>query len=123
MLDAMACRATDSGFLERIFTLIQSPANDLIPSSLENARLSPAAVGLGTKFMSQVFGSQQSNVTDIVGRASGLKPSSATSVLGMAAPLVLGVLAQRIRNENLTRPALKNSCPRTAPRTAASRCG
>lgn len=106
LLDAIACRATDSGFLERIFALIKSPANDLIPSSLENARLSPAAVGLGTKFMSQVFGSQQSNVTDIVGRASGLKPSSATSVLGMAAPLVLGMLAQRVRDENLTPSSL-----------------
>lgn len=69
MLDAIACRATDSGFLERIFTFIKSPANDVNPSSLETARLSPAAVGLGTKFLSQVFGSQQYNVTDIVARA------------------------------------------------------
>ena len=106
MLDAIACRATDSGFLERIFALVKSPANDLTPSSLETARLNPTAVGLGTKFMSQVFGSQQSNLTDIVARASGLRPSSAVSIMGMAAPLVLGMLRERAHDENLTASSL-----------------
>jgi OmpA-OmpF porin, OOP family len=46
----------------------------------------------GQTVLSSLFGGKLSSVVDLIARASGLKASSATSLLGMLAPLLMGVL-------------------------------
>lgn len=105
MLSAIAGRAGDSGFIERIFGMVTNPANEASMasrlSSLTGGTPGTGIGDLGTRFLSQLFGSQQSSVTDAIGRGAGLKESSAGSILAMAAPLVLGLLGQRTREQNL----------------------
>jgi outer membrane protein OmpA-like peptidoglycan-associated protein len=63
---------------------------------------------LGGKFLSMVFGPQQGGIVDTIGRSLGLKPGTISSLLSMAAPLVLGVLGKRVRDDGLGVSGLGN---------------
>ena len=110
MLGGIAGHANDSGFLEWIFSFIKGAPTDSIVSSglssLLTGRQEAGVADLSSRFISQIFGSQQSSVTDAIGRAAGLKTSSAGSILTMAAPVVLSLLGQRVREQNLTPASL-----------------
>ena len=101
VLGALGNKAGDSGFLTQILGLIKSPAND--PEVLSNVGgLASGDVpqplrDLAGQFMSAIFGSadKQSTVSNLVGQAAGLQGSSASSLMAMAAPMVLGLLGKQ----------------------------
>ena len=91
--------------LRPAFDLISNPAND--PSVLDDPRQllvasssSPIAT-LGGNFLGSIFGSRLSSITNAVGNTSGLRGSSAASMINLAAPLVMGVLGSRVRKGRL----------------------
>lgn len=55
----------------------------------------------GAGILGHVFGSRQSNVTDAVSRVSGIDARSATSLLAMLAPLLMGALGRAQRGGGL----------------------
>src|SRR5713101_10037396 len=100
LLAGIAAKASQSGFLGKIFSLITNPANGTgalsgITSNLgslaSGAAISPIA-DLGSRLLSSVFGPNLSTITDSICRSVGLSGNKAGSLLSMAAPLVLGVL-------------------------------
>jgi OOP family OmpA-OmpF porin len=56
---------------------------------------------LCAQLMSAIFGSQtqQSAVANLVGETAGLKPNSGPALMGMAAPLVLGILGKQAASD------------------------
>lgn len=52
------------------------------------------ASGLGAILLSMLFGNKQSGVTDMIANMAGIKSSSAGSLLGMVAPMLLGFLGK-----------------------------
>ena len=106
ILESIGNKAGDTGFLQQILGLIKSPTND--PSVLSD--LSGLASGnipqplkeLASQFLSSVLGSadKQSTVSSLLGQASGLKSSSASSLLAMAAPMVMGILGKQAASES-----------------------
>lgn len=119
MLGGIANHAGDSGFLERIFGLIKGSATDSIVSSglssVLGGRQETGVGDLGSRFISQIFGSQQPTITDAISRGTGLKTGSANSIMAMAAPIVLSLLGQRIREQNLTPSSLGSLLKAEAP--------
>jgi len=105
LLGALASKASDEGFLGQILGLLTSGAGgtNLLGSlpSLAGGQPNAAVTGLGSKFMGMVLGGNETVVTDAVGRAAGLKSSSASSLLSMAAPLVMGLLSQKVTQGGL----------------------
>lgn len=105
MLAGIATKADQPGFINHIFSLITNPANG--PGALSGLVSSigsgaPSGLGdLGGRFMSAIFGSNLSPVTDAVARTSGLASGTAGSLMTMAAPLVLGFLGQHVRENGL----------------------
>lgn len=62
-----------------------------------------AAVGtLGSRLLSMVFGGNGAAVSDAIGRTSGVKSTTASSILSILAPVVLGILGRRVRDEGLS---------------------
>jgi len=53
-----------------------------------------AASGIGSNLLSLLFGNKLSGIADMIAGASGIKSSSASSLLGMAAPMLLGHLGK-----------------------------
>jgi OmpA-OmpF porin, OOP family len=123
MLAGIAAKANQPGFLGQIFSLISSPANS--PSVLSSITSNPASLAsgaanspiadLGSRFLSSIFGSNTSAITDSIGRSTGLASSTAGSLLSMAAPLVLGFLGQHVRQNGLSAADLGNSLKAEAP--------
>ena len=100
VLGSIGNKAGDTGLLQQLLGLIKSPAND--PSilsdlgGLASGSIPQPLKDLATQFLSTILGSssQQSTITSLIGQAAGLKGSSASSLLGMAAPMVLGLLGK-----------------------------
>jgi outer membrane protein OmpA-like peptidoglycan-associated protein len=123
LLAGLASKAGQPGFLGQILSMVTNPANTpgalsgLIsnPSSLLSSITSSPLGGLGSQFMSSIFGTSTPAVADAVGRTAGVASSKASSMLAMAAPLVLGALGQHVRQNNLTASDLGAELKSEAP--------
>jgi OOP family OmpA-OmpF porin len=118
MLAGLASKADEPGFLGQIFGMITNPANTSaalagVPSGMAGAG-SPLG-DLSGRFLSSVFGSRMSAVTDAVGQFSGMGANKASSLLAMAAPLVLGGLGKYVRDNNASASALGSELKNEAP--------
>jgi OOP family OmpA-OmpF porin len=117
MLAGLASKVGQPGFLSQIFGLITNPANTSgalsgltsNPGSLVSSLTSSPLGSLGGQFLSSIFGSNMSTVNDTIGRSTGLASGKVGSLLSMAAPLVLGVLGQNVRQNNLSAGDLGNT--------------
>jgi OOP family OmpA-OmpF porin len=123
MLAGLAAKVGQPGFLSQIFGMITNPANTSGALSGITSNLGSLASGatssplgsLGGQFLSTIFGPNLSTVTDTIGRSTGLASSKVGSLLSMAAPLVLGVLGQHVRQNGLSAEDLGNTLKAEAP--------
>ncbi|HWW97803.1 MAG TPA: OmpA family protein [Edaphobacter sp.] len=118
MLAGLAAKVGQPGFLSQIFGLITNPANSSGALSSITSNLGSLVSGgasgsplgsLGGQFLSSIFGPNMSTVADTIGRSTGLASNKVGSLLSMAAPLVLGVLGQQVRQNNLSAGDLGNT--------------
>ncbi len=123
MLGGLAAKAGQPGFLGQIFGLITNPANTSgafsaltsNPGGLVSGITSSPLGGLGSQFLSGIFSPNTSSITDTIGRSTGLASSKVGSLLSMAAPLLLGVLGQHVRQNNLSAADLGNTLKAEGP--------
>ena len=104
LLASVAGKSTDTGFISQIFSLVTGTGSSGILGNLAglaSSGPSGAAAELGQRFLGTVLGSQQSAVTSAIASAAGLKNSSAQGLLGMAAPMILGLLGQKVSSGGL----------------------
>ncbi|MGD0446362.1 MAG: OmpA family protein [Edaphobacter sp.] len=110
MLAGLAAKAGQPGFMSQIFNFVTNPANTSSAltgltsnlGSLAGTGAGSPLSSLGSQFLSSVFGSNLSSVTDSLGRSTGIASSKMGTMLTMAAPLVLGVLGQHVRQGGLS---------------------
>lgn len=57
-------------------------------------------IPVGSGILSSLFGDKVKDVSDVVANASGMR-EGASSLLNLAAPLVLGILSRKVKNEGL----------------------
>jgi outer membrane protein OmpA-like peptidoglycan-associated protein len=114
VLGGLVTKAKDPGSFRQIFDLITSrPAGANLPddaSSVLGAFMAGGgAAATGTKFLNLIFGGQTNDVTALLNRVSGFQnASSASTLLTFAAPIVLGVLGNRVRTDALDSTGLAN---------------
>jgi membrane-bound inhibitor of C-type lysozyme len=112
ILAGIVAKAGDSQAMRPLFDLISSPAND--GGVIRDPRLaltatpqSPLGAAAG-KLLSGVFGGQSSPIGDWISRFAGFRSGSGSTLLSMAAPLVLGLLGNRVRTGGLNPGGLGN---------------
>lgn len=99
VLGGLVYKLKDSNAMGSVMNLVAENASHSgevlsnLPSLLSGFGNS-SAVSSGSKLLGLLFGNNQSDVTDVIARTSGIKGSSASSLLGMAAPLLLSYLAK-----------------------------
>jgi outer membrane protein OmpA-like peptidoglycan-associated protein len=96
ILAALTSKAGTAGVPEQLLALIQSPANDT--SILSDPTNIPQAMkDLAAKFLTTLFGgsAQQTAAAAAIAQAAHLKPASAATIFGTAAPMVLGLLGKQ----------------------------
>jgi OOP family OmpA-OmpF porin len=111
IIAALANKGTYTGFKQQIFDLVMRPENDgrILDNpigAINGAAGAAPGGGVGGQLLSLLFGGQQSGVAEIIGRSCGLRSGSVTTLLGMAAPLVLGLLGRRVREDGLNMSSL-----------------
>ena len=121
MLSGLAAKVDEPGVLSQIMGLISNPANT--PSALSGltsnvgSALSggSALTDLGGRFMSTLFGSRMGAVRDAVGQFSGLDANKASTLLTLAAPLVLGGLSKFAGENHVTAAGLASTLKSETP--------
>ncbi len=64
------------------------------------------ALGAGKGILESLFGSKLGGVTDLIARSSGVRPSSASSLMALATPIIMHVLGRQRAQAGGTIPAL-----------------
>jgi len=124
MLSGLVSKADEPGFIGQIFGMLTNPSTTGALSGLiSNPAAAVTGAGaasplgdLGGKFLSLIFGSRMGAVTDAIGQFSGLGGSKASSLLSMAAPLVLGGLSKFVRDNNTSPASLISSLKSEGPK-------
>ncbi len=125
VLGSIATKSGDSNAMGQIFGMITGPASQAILgsiSSLASSGPSGAVSDMGQKLLGMLLGSGQNDAVSAIAKSSGLSSASATGIMGMAAPLVMGFLGNKVKNEGLNvaslgnllvgeMPAIKNMLP------------
>jgi OmpA-OmpF porin, OOP family len=96
-IGGLAHNAGDASFTDQIMQLAsRANSQNLLGSlpSIASGGLSGTTGDLVSRFMSVVFGSQQGQISNQIAEHSGLGLASASGLLKMAAPLVLGYLGK-----------------------------
>ena len=114
LLGALVTKAEDPSSLDRIFDLVSNrPASTNLTSDVhsmvgEIAAGAPTSGAEGT-LLTTLFGGRTNAVGDLITRTAGFKnPSSGSSLLGFAAPLVLAFLGKAVRDNGLRAGGLSN---------------
>jgi OmpA-OmpF porin, OOP family len=113
ILGGLANKATDRSFMSNLFDLAKEPAVDgsilgNVASLLGSGTSSSPIMGLGSRLMSMLFGGNTSGLSNALSSFAGLRSSTASSLLNLAAPLVLSFLGKTVRREGLDSTGLTN---------------
>ena len=95
----------------RLLSLIASGQYDgnllsNLGGALSGGAQTDALLNIGKGLLGTLFGGRTDAVTDSLANISGIRRSSAASLLALSAPLLLNVLGQHIKNTGLSAPAL-----------------
>jgi outer membrane protein OmpA-like peptidoglycan-associated protein len=107
-LAGLTSQSRDPSMLRKILDLAPSGSGETswsnIISSLGSSN-SPLIVG-GKKILSALFGTSENTVVNAISSESGLGTGSTSTLLAMAAPMVIGFLNKRVRDEGMTMSGL-----------------
>ena len=109
LLSGLASKAGDSTWMSQLFKLVSNaPSNvnvsDLTSTVADPGRASSATSSLldsGKKFLSLAFGGNQSSIFDAVGKSTGLRSAVVSSLMSMAAPLMMSALGRLVRDDHM----------------------
>lgn len=108
VLGGMAAKADDPGSLRSMIDLVPSSLREGAWSNVAGALSNPASpiMSAGKRMLSGIFGNSETAVTDAISREGGLGSGTVSSLLTMVAPMVLGFLGKKVRDEGLTMSGL-----------------
>lgn len=97
LLGGLLSKADNPNVMDSIMGLVNNKsfdADNVLSNlgSLVSDKGSAGTLDMGSNFLGMLFGDKQSGVFDTLASSAGLKKSSITKIMGMAAPLVLGYL-------------------------------
>jgi OmpA-OmpF porin, OOP family len=81
---------------------------DNLSSMLEDVDGSSNLVSAGTSLLGSIFGDKVGSLANIISGISGIKTGSASSLLSMAAPILMGVLGKQVTSQGMGVSGLAN---------------
>jgi outer membrane protein OmpA-like peptidoglycan-associated protein len=99
LLAALANLGSTSGGVQQIIGMLESGKYDgsalASPGGLFGGGVSAqSVVGAGKGILESLFGSKLGGVTDLIAQSAGVRPTSAGSLMAVAAPLIMNVLGR-----------------------------
>ncbi len=62
----------------------------------------------GKSILSSIMGNKQNSILDLIGKTTGLKQSSSSSLMNMLAPMVMGMIGKQVASKGLNASSLMN---------------
>jgi outer membrane protein OmpA-like peptidoglycan-associated protein len=112
ILGGLLAKSNDTGVMRQVMELLNDSRFD--PSLARNAGSLLGGSGLaqspvtelGGRFLGAIFGPQTGSIANTLATNAGIKPGSASTLLSLAAPLVMSVLGDRVRRDGLNAAGL-----------------
>jgi OmpA-OmpF porin, OOP family len=103
LLGGMASKSEDPAALRNMLDLAPSAAGDMTLSQVARAASDPSSpiISGGKRLVSALFGSAEPALTNGVSAASGLRANTTSTVLALAAPMVMSFLSKRVRTDGM----------------------
>ena len=106
VLGALASKVDDRSFMSRLFDLIKEPEADGsflrdVANLIGSGAASLPAINVGSRFLSLLLGGKTLSLGNALSSVAGVKPSTGSSMLNIAGPLVLGLLGKTVRRNGL----------------------
>ena len=114
LLGGLANKASDSTWMSQLFKLVSDAPSNVSVSDLTGAITNPSRASSATsslldsgkRFLSLAFGGNQSSIFDAVGRSTGLRSGGVSSLMSMAAPLLMTALGRLVRDDHMNSTGL-----------------
>ena len=123
LFSSLAGRADDRSFMSQLTGIAADTAGNAdalrLPQALTGASGADTRTATG-RWLSSLFGSDLGGVIDGIARYAGIGRGSSTSVLSMAAPIVLGYLGRLMRSDNLGEAGLADLLRSQSPAFASA---
>jgi OOP family OmpA-OmpF porin len=112
VLGMVTSRADDPGFMNQVSTLARDPTID--PTLIDDPnrlldRVTASTAGSGgpfDRFRSMIVGNNPTGLLGTISSYAGVRSTTASSILSMAIPMVLGCIGKMIRRDGLDSAAL-----------------
>jgi outer membrane protein OmpA-like peptidoglycan-associated protein len=117
VLGGLASKAGDPGALRTMLNLAPDTSGAVPWSQLAAGVSDPnSALMSGAKsILSGLFGTSQGTVTSAISTASGLRPGVTSSLMAMAAPMVMSFLVKRVRDQGMSMSSLGSLLQQESP--------
>ena len=117
VLAGLCSKADDHGMLRRFLDMVPGNLGDItgsqIASNISNQSL--PLMSTGKQILSSLFGTSEGMVANELSSDSGLRPGKLSALLASVAPLVVGFLGKRVREQGMTMSGLANLLDRESP--------
>jgi OOP family OmpA-OmpF porin len=116
VLGGMASKSDNPGFLRKMIDLAPS-GGAFSWASLASGMTNPASPGMaaGKNILSSMFGGSESMISHVLGAGTGMQTGIISSMLAMCAPMVMGFLGKRVRDQGMNMDGLGNMLQREVP--------
>jgi OOP family OmpA-OmpF porin len=117
LLAGVASKSADTSALGRIIDTVSSKSGDISWSHIaaEVGHPSSSLMTAGKRVVAGLFGGREQAVTSGISRESALSPGAASTLLAMAAPMVMSFLSKQIREGGMTMSSLGGLLQREIP--------
>ena len=117
VLGGMASNSGNPNFLQRLLDLAPSGTGGLSWSNLARSIADPNSplTSSGKSILSTLFGDSEGMLTRALGAGTGLQPGVTSSLMAMAAPMVMSFLGKRVRDDQMNMGGLGSLLQREIP--------
>jgi outer membrane protein OmpA-like peptidoglycan-associated protein len=117
VMGGMASHSDDPNMLRRSLDLMPAGKGDLSWSNLTGSITDPNSplMSTGKRIVSTLFGGSENMISRALGTGIGMQPRATSSLLAMAAPMVMGFLGRRVRDEGMSMQGLGGLLQREIP--------
>ena len=108
VLGGLAAKSEDPSSLRRILDLVPGTLGEVTGSQMASSVANPNSplLSAGKRVMSGLFGNLESTVSSALSTQSGLRPGVTSTLIAMAAPMVMSFIGGRVRAEGMTMSGL-----------------
>jgi outer membrane protein OmpA-like peptidoglycan-associated protein len=117
VLGGMATKSDNPTFLRKMLDMVPSGMGDVSWPSLAGSVGDPNSpmMSAGKRMLSTLFGGSEGMITRALGTGTGMQPNVISSLLSMAAPMVMSFLGKRVHDEGMSMGGLGNLLQREVP--------